>query len=203
VIDDILDISKIEAGRLEIESELVAPRELALEVSSLLHVRADEKKLKFAIEFQSAIPQTIETDRKRLRQVLLNLVGNAIKFTDAGEVRLSVRMLAQPGSDERRIVFEISDTGVGIGPSQMQSLFSCFTQADMSSTRRHRGIGLGLALSMRLARMLDGEITVTSEPGTGSTFRLLLPANPPRPVPLVSDEIADERAPFAEPALAE
>src|SRR5262249_15485110 len=88
MIDDILDISKIEAGRLTMECGPVAPRELALEISSLLHVRAEAKKLKLAIEFQSTIPQAIQTDRKRVRQILLNLVGNAIKFTDSGEVRL-------------------------------------------------------------------------------------------------------------------
>jgi signal transduction histidine kinase len=201
MIDDILDISKIEAGRLTMEQGPVAPRELALEISSLLHVRAEAKKLKLAIEFQSTIPQAIETDRKRVRQILLNLVGNAIKFTDSGEVRLSVKML--PASEQGpQLVFEIADTGVGMTAEQVRNLFDCFSQADMSATRRHRGLGLGLAVSLRLARMLGGDITVTSERGTGSTFRVILPAKIPPDLPPRAGPSA-ARAEFPEPALAQ
>jgi signal transduction histidine kinase len=175
IIDDLLDISKLEAGKLIIERVRFSPREMALEISSLLHVRAEEKRLKLAVEFHSPIPQTIDSDRRRLRQILLNLVGNAIKFTEAGEVRLSLKRPADEARRDKFIAFEVADTGVGMSPPEMNDLFECFHQADMSAKRRFKGIGLGLAISMRLARMLGGDITVTSTPGEGSTFCLFLP----------------------------
>lgn len=175
IIDELLDISKLEAGKLTIQRSKVSPRDLALEVSSLLQVRAEERNLRLAVEFHSAIPLTIDSDPLRLRQILLNLIGNAIKFTDVGEVRLSVKMLSDDPLSESRIAFEVIDTGVGMSTDQLQNLFDCFHQGDSSAKRRFRGIGLGLAISMRLARMLGGDITVTSAPGAGSTFRLVLP----------------------------
>jgi signal transduction histidine kinase len=187
IIDDLLDISKLEAGKLMIERVRFSPREMALEVSSLLHVRAEEKRLKLAVEFASAIPLTIDSDPSRLRQILLNLVGNAIKFTDAGEVRLSLKL---PVDEARRgafIAFEVADTGVGMAPAELNDLFECFHQADMSAKRRFKGIGLGLAISMRLSRMLGGDITVTSTPGEGSTFCLFLPTLKDSPAASIDD----------------
>ncbi|HLJ09901.1 MAG TPA: ATP-binding protein, partial [Planctomycetaceae bacterium] len=203
IIDDILDISKLESGRLTIDRAHVSPRDLALEITSLLHVRAEEKELKLSVEFHSAIPQTIDSDPKRLRQILLNLVGNAVKFTDAGEVRLSVKSLNDPARQDPFISFEVSDTGVGIAPEQLQGLFDCFNQGDMSAKRRFRGMGLGLAVSMRLARMLGGDIVVASTPGEGSIFRLVLPIRSAGESPrrLDAGGPAGGRAPAVQPAL--
>lgn len=178
IIDDLLDISMLEAGKVSVESTPLSPRDLALEVSSLLHVRAAEKNLRLAVEFHSAIPAMIDSDPMRLRQILLNLVGNAIKFTESGEVRLAVKMLGQGNEPPTQIGFEIVDSGVGMSTEQLQNLFDCFSQGDASAKRRFRGIGLGLAISMRLARMLGGDIAVSSALGAGSTFRLVLPVAP-------------------------
>ncbi len=175
IIDDLLDISKLEAGRLMIERKRFSPRELALEISSLLNVRAAEKKLKLSVEFRSVIPDTIESDPIRLRQVLLNLVGNAIKFTEIGDIRLTVAMLADHAGRGPHLSFDVTDTGIGIAAEQIPNLFECFNLGDGSSTRRHNGIGLGLAVSMRLARLLEGDISVKSAPGAGSTFRMVVP----------------------------
>jgi signal transduction histidine kinase len=179
MIDDIIDISKLETGKLAIEPRRFAPRELALEVTSLLHVRAEEKNLRLAVEFHSAIPGTIESDPQRLRQILLHLLGNAIKFTQTGEVRLAVKVVSPGPQPAAQIAFEVIDTGVGMSQEQLQNVFESFRQADMSAKRRFRGIGLGLAVALRLARMLGGDISATSQPGTGSTFRLVLPLAAP------------------------
>jgi two-component system, sensor histidine kinase and response regulator len=206
IIDDLLEISKLESGKLDIERSQFSPRDMALEVSSLLHVRAEEKCLKLAVEFHSVIPPTIASDPLRLRQILLNLVGNAIKFTDVGEVRLSVKMLAEDASPPAQIAFEVIDSGVGMSPEQLQNLFDCFHQVDMSAKRRFRGAGLGLAISMRLARMLGGNLSVTSTPGAGSTFRLVLPIGQPvHPVALPASDTAPTAAhsPIGTPALVE
>jgi len=175
IIDELLVISTLEAGKLTIQQAKLSPRDLALEVSSLLQVRAEERNLRLAVEFHSAIPPTIDSDPLRLRQILLNLIGNAIKFTDVGEVRLAVKMLPHDAHSEPRISFEVIDTGVGMSAEQQRNLFDCFHLGDSSAKRRFRGVGLGLAISMRLARMLGGDISVTSAPGAGSTFRLILP----------------------------
>ena len=202
IIDELLDISKLEAGKLTIQRAKVSPRDLALEVSSLLHVRAEERNLRLAVEFHSDIPPTIDSDPLRLRQILLNLIGNAIKFTDVGEVRLAVKMLSDDAHLEPRISFEVIDTGVGISPEQQQNLFDCFYQGDTSAKRRFRGIGLGLAISMRLARILGGDISVTSAPDAGSTFRLILPLRKAADVdPFLRNGFADgERAHAGESA---
>jgi signal transduction histidine kinase len=175
IIDDLLDISKLEAGRMTFDREQFSPRDMALEVVSLLHVRAEEKNLRLATEFPGGIPPKIESDPFRMRQILLNLVGNAIKFTEIGEVRIAVSMPSGSSSNVPQIAFEVTDTGIGMSAEVQQNLFDCFRQGDMSAKRRFRGIGLGLAISKRLARILGGDITVTSSPGMGSTFRLVVP----------------------------
>jgi signal transduction histidine kinase len=179
IIDDLLDISKLEAGRMTFDREAFSPRDMALEVVSLLHVRAEEKNLRLAAEFPGAVPATIESDPLRMRQILLNLVGNAIKFTESGEVRLLVGTPAGSSPKSPQIFFEVTDTGIGMSADVQQILFDCFRQGDMSAKRRFRGIGLGLAISKRLARILGGDITVTSSPGMGSTFRLVVPVRLP------------------------
>ena len=168
ILNDILDLSKIDAGKLEVERQPVRPDALVAEVRSLMDVRAAEKKLPLRIEFDGKIPEVIQTDAIRMRQILVNLVGNAIKFTDQGEVKLTVRYDA----DSNRLMFQVADTGMGIEPDELGSLFDPFVQADNTSTRTIGGTGLGLAICQRLARALSGEVNVESEAGVGSTFTL-------------------------------
>jgi signal transduction histidine kinase len=179
IIDDLLDISRLEAGRMTFDRAQFSPRDMALEVVSLLHVRAEEKNLRLAAEFPGALPASIESDPLRMRQILLNLVGNAIKFTETGEVRITVGVPAGSSAKAPQICFEVTDTGIGLSADVLQNLFDCFSQGDMSAKRRFRGIGLGLAISKRLARILGGDISVTSSPGSGSTFRLTVPVRLP------------------------
>ena len=174
LVNDILDISKIEAGKMTVESISTSPSQIIVEVASLMRVRAVEKKLAFDIEYLGAIPETIQSDPTRLRQIVLNFVGNAIKFTEQGAVRIVVRS-DTPETPDPRLTIEVSDTGIGMTPRALESLFTPFTQADVSTTRRFGGSGLGLAISKRLAELLGGEITVKSEPGRGSLFRVAVP----------------------------
>ncbi len=179
IINDILDLSKIEAGKLEVERIVYSPFKLANEVESLMRVRAEIKGLSFNIEYMGAIPESIRTDPTRLRQILLNLIGNAIKFTDTGGVRLVIRLLREPdgasGEGGPMMQFDVLDTGIGMSPEQIENLFQPFIQADCTITRRFGGTGLGLTITRRLAELLGGKITVESEPGKGSAFRVVVP----------------------------
>ena len=170
VLGDILDLSKIEVGKFMLEQVPFAPVELVREVIRLLRIRAEAKGLSLSLVFEGPIPATIHTDPLRLRQILINIVGNAIKFTETGGVRVVVRLVAEPAG--KRLVCTVADSGVGLAPQQIEKLFQPFTQADSSTARRHGGTGLGLAISKRLAIMLGGDVTVDSTPGTGSTFRV-------------------------------
>ncbi|HEX3356423.1 MAG TPA: ATP-binding protein [Tepidisphaeraceae bacterium] len=170
LINDILDISKIEAGKMTVE---LLPVDLVSEIAdvvSLMRPRAIEKGLDFRAEFAGPVPKTIRTDALRLKQILVNLLGNSLKFTERGE--LKVRVSCQTTDNNCRMVFEVSDTGIGMTPAQCERLFKPFTQADESTTRRFGGSGLGLTISLRLAQLLDGGITLQSERGKGSTFTL-------------------------------
>ncbi|MBN1394437.1 MAG: response regulator [Pirellulales bacterium] len=178
IINDILDISKIEAGKMTIERIGCSPSHLVGEVVSLMRARAIAKRLALDVEFDGLIPEMIHTDPTRLRQILLNLLGNAIKFTESGSVKLKVGMNISAAAAKPRIAFEVSDTGVGMTPEQMASIFRPFSQADTSTTRRFGGTGLGLTISKRLARMLGGDITGRSAPGKGSTFLLTVETGP-------------------------
>ncbi len=169
LINDILDLSKIEAGKLEVERIDCSPVQVIADVASLMRVRAESKGLPLTIEYGGAVPETIRTDPTRLRQILINLVGNAVKFTETGSVRLSSRLL--PDSDgPRRMQFDVTDTGIGMTEDQATRLFQPFTQADSSTSRKHGGTGLGLTISKRLAGMLGGNIKVESRLRKGSTF---------------------------------
>jgi PAS domain S-box-containing protein len=170
IINDILDLSKIEAGKLEIVPERFELAPFVHEIHSLMQVRAAESGVRFGVEFEGPVPATLRSDPKRLRQVLVNLVGNALKFTKKGAVRLVVRR------DKSQVAFDVIDTGIGMTEEQVGQLFQPFHQADASVTRRFGGTGLGLAISHRLAAMLGGEISVVSEAGVGSTFTLKLEA---------------------------
>jgi signal transduction histidine kinase/ActR/RegA family two-component response regulator len=172
LIDDILDLSKIEAGKLEVVAEGCSPLAIMSEVHALMQVRADAKRLGFTVGIVGRIPEAIHSDPRRLKQILLNLVGNAIKFTSEGAVTLQARLQDEKWAPQ--LVFEVTDTGIGLNETQIARLFKPFTQVDASSTRQFGGTGLGLAISQRLAEMLGGKISVESSPGHGSTFRVTL-----------------------------
>jgi PAS domain S-box-containing protein len=176
LIDDILDLSKIEAGHMEFERIRCSPHQIIIEVLSVLRVRAQEKGLSLECRWTSGVPETILTDPARLRQLLMNLVANAIKFTDVGSVRLLATVA--PEFPEPRFVIEVHDTGIGIAEDRIHDIFVPFEQADSSITRRFGGTGLGLAISRYTARALGGDITVESRSGRGSVFRVTLNTGP-------------------------
>ncbi len=189
LINDVLDLSKIEAGRLQIERLDAHPHELLHDVVSVLGVKAREKGI--FLEYGSAgpIPETIQSDPTRLRQIVTNLVGNAIKFTEIGGVR--VHAVMRTGDDGEPVLeIDVTDTGVGMSASVLGKVFEPFVQADSSVTRKFGGTGLGLAISRRYARALGGDIVVTSESGRGSTFSLQLPTGPIDKVPQTTAEDA-------------
>ncbi len=169
LIDDILDLSKIEAGKLHVERIRCSPTGLLADVIALMQVRAAAKSIPLTLEYDGPCPETIVTDPTRLRQILVNLIGNAVKFTEVGEVRVVVR-LVEAASPAPRLLCEVIDTGIGMAPEQVARLFQPFHQADASTSRRFGGTGLGLAISRRLAGLLGGDIAVQSEPGRGSRF---------------------------------
>ncbi len=183
IINDILDLSKIEAGKMTVEVVPCSPDQVIADVVSLMRVRAREKKLSLQVTYATPIPETIHTDPTRLRQILINLVSNAIKFTAAGEIRVTARCL-EVESPQPRLTFEVADTGIGLQPEEIGQLFQPFIQADTSTTRKFGGTGLGLAISRRLANMLGGDITLQSTPGQGSTFTLTVSTGPLAGVPM-------------------
>jgi PAS domain S-box-containing protein len=175
LLNDLLDLSKIEVGRLAVERLACAPWQLVDEALDLLRTRAEEKRLSLEVEYRWPLPTTFRTDPVRLRQILVNLVGNAIKFTAAGGVR--IELFHTPGPPAQ-LCFAVADTGIGIEPAVLEHLFEPFVQADTSDTRRFGGSGLGLAICHRLAPLLGGRISVMSRPGQGSTFTLALELDP-------------------------
>lgn len=183
LIDDILDFSKIEAGRLEVVREDISLDNVVDGVVDLLFYSAEEKGVEMSVLIDPDVPQTIESDPGRLRQILLNLIGNAIKFTDEGEVILSITRGAATTDGEMSLDIEVEDTGIGMSESQLARLFIPFSQVDSSSTRRYGGTGLGLAISKRLAELMNGSLSVESRPDCGSKFILSLPVGPSRPSP--------------------
>ncbi len=177
IINDILDLSKIEAGRMTVEGVDCDALRVCEEVYSLMHVRARAKNIDLRVDRVYPLPSSIRSDPLRLRQILLNLVGNAIKFTDRGQVTLRVSFA---GDEPSSLRFDVIDSGVGISREQIARLFQAFTQADSSTTRRYGGTGLGLTISRRLAELMGGTIEVTSTPGQGSCFSLVLSADAAR-----------------------
>jgi signal transduction histidine kinase/HPt (histidine-containing phosphotransfer) domain-containing protein len=168
LINDILDLSKIEAGKLDVERLVCSPAGLIADVMSVMRVRADARRLPLKLVWQTPVPATIQTDPTRLRQILINLVGNAIKFTERGSVELRVALHNE--SLQPRLEFAVVDSGIGMTEGQRLKLFEPFTQADETMARRFGGTGLGLAISRRLVELLDGSIGVSSQLGVGTTF---------------------------------
>ena len=206
LVNDILDFSKIEAGRMEAERIPFSPAALALEVTQLLAVRARQKGIALEMEIAPQVPPAVLGDPTRLRQILVNLTGNAVKFTAQGSVTISLQRA------DDRLRWSVRDTGIGVPASQHAMIFEAFAQADGATTRQFGGTGLGLALSQRLALLLGGEITVSSAPGAGSTFSLDLPCaatdlqvlsrpedapgavqTPPLHILLVEDNVVNQR----------
>lgn len=193
VINDILDFSKIESGKLELESEPLSLRGAVEEACDIAAPRAREKGLELIVDVAEArhggMPAAIKGDITRLRQVLINLVNNAVKFTTKGEVTVQARLLkADDGTGRSVIEFRVTDSGIGIPAPRLESLFEAFTQVDASTTRKYGGTGLGLAICKRLVELMDGEIGVQSELGRGSTFWFTIAAEP-------TDEVAPALGP--------
>ena len=176
LLGEVLDLSRIEAGRMELTPQQVALVPLLLDVMQTMHARAAVKELPMRLRYETDVPETIFVDALRLRQVLLNLVGNAVKFTERGHVEVAIAL--EEGGIAPQLRISVRDTGIGISPVHMPHLFQPFSQADASTTRRYGGSGLGLAICRRLVAAMEGELTVQSEPGVGSTFTLLVDPGP-------------------------
>jgi CheY-like chemotaxis protein/HPt (histidine-containing phosphotransfer) domain-containing protein len=169
IINDILDISKVEAGKLELEAAPFNPRSLCSEVARLTETQARNKKIQFFLKLADDVPAALVGDSLRLRQVLLNLCGNAVKFTSQGFVSLEVSFAAT-GGGAAGVSFTVRDTGIGISEGDLKKLFTKFQQADTSMTRRYGGTGLGLSISRQIVELMGGSIGVESAPGRGSVF---------------------------------
>ena len=197
LLNDVLDFSKIESGRLELEHAPFQPGVTAKSIADLMLARARDKGLQFDLQLGENLPGVIIGDSTRLRQILVNLLGNAIKFTERGRVELSVSC-AERTAQRAVMYFTVTDTGIGIDSAAQTRLFKPFTQADNSMSRRYGGTGLGLVISMRLAQAMGGAIQVQSTLNQGSTFRLLLPCQ----LPEVSAVPRHEEGPrFVTPSL--
>jgi PAS domain S-box-containing protein len=175
VIDDILDFSKIEAGRLDVESVPFDLRSVVEEAAVLLAARAQQNELELTCRVDPAIPVGLLGDAGRVRQVLLNLLGNAVKFTAEGEVNMTARVLDRGEPDVVTVELSVHDTGIGMSPATLELLFDAFTQADSSTSRRYGGTGLGLAISRQLVELMGGTLTVRSVLDEGSTFSAVIP----------------------------
>ena len=185
IINDVLDFSKIEAGKLNLDSSAFDLRDLVEDVGAQVAALAHRKKLELVCDIPAEVHTAVRGDAQRLRQVLTNLVSNALKFTERGEILIRVAAAAATQSGEVRFRFEVHDTGIGISPEAQGQIFDSFTQADSSTARKYGGTGLGLAITRKLVELMGGDIGVDSEPGRGTTFwftvRLLREAaRPPR-----------------------
>lgn len=192
LINDILDLSKIEAGKMEMVKERRSPFTVLNDVATILRGRAEDKGVQLVTEFEGRLPETIETDDVRLRQVITNLVGNAIKFTEDGEVRISARLIEN--ETDSKIEISIRDTGIGMTQEQLARIFKPFVQADSSVTRKFGGTGLGLAISKRIVESLGGQIVADSEHGEGSTFMFTIDTGDITNTPRLTVEEFDQSA---------
>jgi len=207
IINDILDLSKVESGKLAVEIIKHNPAEIVSEVASLVKVKIENAGLAFDVEYMDAIPETIQTDPTRLRQILINVVGNAIKFTKVGGVRLIARLVES--ENQSLMQFDVLDTGIGMTPEQSASLFQPFAQADLSTTRHFGGTGLGLTISRQLAQMLGGDVVlVKTEKGAGTHFRITIATGPLdevsrtlRPTTIASEHISKPSKDYPQESL--
>ena len=184
VINDILDLSKIEARKMKLEHVPINVQEFVSDLAALMQVKAVSSGLNFRITFENPIPETITTDPTRLRQILINLLGNAIKFTDSGSVELRIKTI-HPENASAFLQFSVIDTGIGIAEDALAQIYQPFTQADNSTTRKYGGTGLGLAITKRLVAMLGGTIQVTSARGVGTTFTFTVSPGALEGIPLL------------------
>jgi signal transduction histidine kinase len=175
LVSDVLDLSRIEAGEMRLEEAEFETAPLLDTVLAMVRPQADAKGLALVADVPATLPRRLVGDALRLRQVLLNLLGNAVKFTAAGSVTLRVHVLAAEAG-QALLRFDVADTGIGIAPEQQMRIFEPFTQADASTTRRFGGTGLGLSIVRRLLDMMGGTLTVESQLGSGSTFSVTLPS---------------------------
>lgn len=196
IINDVLDLSKIEADRVELEKIPFNPVELLQQVTWSLLPSARKKKLELGCVSGEGLPEYVEGDPARIRQILVNLVGNAIKFTEEGSCEAS--LVREATGDEAVLHFSVKDTGIGIDPSIQDAIFERFSQADASITRKYGGTGLGLTICRRLAELMGGRVWVQSAPGRGSTFHFTLPARPcgPPQAPTADDSSFDVQVPM-------
>jgi signal transduction histidine kinase/ActR/RegA family two-component response regulator len=192
VINDVLDLSRVESGKLQLERGVVSPRELLREVQRIVEPRAHQRGLELQLSVDDAAPGLVAADPTRLRQVLLNLLDNAVRFTDQGKVRIHATAARLGG--EPAIAFEVADTGIGMTEAQLRFAFEPFTQADASTTRTRGGTGLGLSISDRIVQLMGGSIEASSVVGEGSSFRVTVPVGSPEQ----SDEIPTPTRPLAE-----
>ncbi len=176
IVNDVLDLSKVEAGELDLENEPFSVYEVLSAVDDLFRLQAEQKGLAFALTVAPNVPAAVYGDAMRLRQILVNLTGNAIKFTEQGHVDVDVALCATEGNAQW-LRFSVSDTGIGVGPEAQKTLFTPFTQADPSTTRRFGGTGLGLSIVRHFVEMMHGRVGVTSQSGCGSTFWFEIPTH--------------------------
>jgi two-component system sensor histidine kinase/response regulator len=189
VINDILDLSKIEAGQIDFDPMRCAPHSIIADAVSILRARAQEKGIDVTCQWDGRVPEIIVTDPARFRQLLMNLVGNAIKFTEQGRVKVTARL--EKAADCAKLAVDVSDTGIGIAPEHLESIFEPFVQADGSITRRFGGTGLGLTISRQIAERLGGSLEVNSEVGRGSQFLLKIAAGPMDGVRMLTAPVED------------
>lgn len=175
ILNDILDFSKIEAGKMQLQSEVFDLREMISGIVDLFTPKAEEKKLSLRWWADTSVPVMLKTDPSRLRQIIVNLLGNALKFTEKGSVTLSVKNIILPGSRDYLLEFSVRDTGVGIASNKLNLLFQSFSQVHPTINRKYGGTGLGLAICKQLVELMGGTIFVESEEDRGSTFRFMLP----------------------------
>ena len=197
LLNDILDLSKIEAGKLHIERKKLDLRALIGDVQSLMSVRANTQGIPLHFHWATKTPRAMQADQVRIRQILVNLISNAIKFTDKGEVHVHIQVAEE--SDQAVLHIAVQDTGIGMTSEQLDGLFQPFTQATHKTASRYGGTGLGLSISKRLAEGMGGQITVQSESGVGSTFTLVLPLSVEEGNDLVSADETDESRQDTEP----
>ena len=175
LINDVLDLAKVESGRMQLKLEPVNMQDVLVELDASLRPMAELKGLRLHTQLEAGVPRVIHTDRVRLHQILRNLLSNALKFTDKGDVTLSVSSQGRQEDERELLCFSVRDTGIGIDPAQHEQIFQAFQQLDGSTSRRFGGTGLGLAITRQLVLALDGDISLQSAPGLGSTFTVRLP----------------------------